>query len=250
MLSLIFLLFAAAHLAIWLWGWSAWAKAGRPRALFLVLFSGTLLWFDNVRIGTGRWIGEGELLEGMTRLAFIWHWTMLPLLVIAAGIIARTAGLKWAQSRFAIGAFCLVATALIALDVPKVLDFDFNLYVACVADTVRYTTNVPETALCNPGDPVVSGGLDAALVAILTNVIVLAVGIAVWIQRRWPWMALGAGFMFIAAGAFGSSPWSLPIANFGEIFITLGLVITALRFAPGRPLAASAAPRAAASASG
>lgn len=232
MLSALFLLFALIHISIWIWGWRAWSRAGHPRALFLILFGGTLLFYDNLRIGLGRFIGQGELLEALTRPAFMWHWTMLPLLVIAAGIIARTAGLQWAQSRAAMGSFCVVATALIALDIPKVLDF--ALYPTCIADTVRYSTNVGPDALCSPGDQVVTGGPGAALVAILTNVIVVAVGIALWIQRGWKWLALGAGAMFVAAGAFAQSYWSLPIANFGEILITLSLIATALRFAPAR----------------
>jgi hypothetical protein len=52
-------------------------------------------------------------------------------------------------------------------------------------------------------------------------------------------MALGAGAMFIAAGAFAGSYWSLPIANFGEILITLGLIASALRFAPAGTSSAS-----------
>lgn len=228
MLSASFLLFAVLHFSIWCWGWYAWAKNDRPRALFLILFSGTLLFYDNLRIGLGRFIGQGAFLEGMTVVTFAWHWTMLPLLVIAAGIIARRAGLAWAQSRMAIGAFCVVATLLIALDAPKILNLE--LYPACLGDTVRYTTNVGADSLCQPDDPIISGGQGAAFVAILTNVIVLAVGIALWFRHRWPWLALGAGAMFIAAGAFGGSYYGLPIANFGEVLITLGLVVTALRF--------------------
>jgi hypothetical protein len=37
--------------------------------------------------------------------------------------------------------------------------------------------------------------------------------------------------MFVAAGAFASSDWSLPIANFGEICITLGFIVTCTHFA-------------------
>jgi hypothetical protein len=232
MLSALFLLFAVIHLAIWIWGWRAWSRNGRPRALFLILFGGTLLFYDNLRIGMGRFIGQGELLEALSVPAFVWHWTMLPLLVIAVGIIARTAGLRWAQSRAAMGSFCVVATALIALDIPKV--FDFDLYPTCVADTVRYSVNALPNALCSPDDEVMTTGPGAALVAILTNIIVVAVGIALWIQRGWKWLALGAGAMFVAAGAFGGSYWSLPISNFGEILITLSLIATALRFAPAR----------------
>ena len=230
MLSLAFLLFAVIHLVIWLWGWKAWARYGRPRGLFLVLFGGTLLWYDNFRIGIGRFIGEGELLKTMTVPAFAWHWTMLPLLVIAAGSIARSAGVRWAQPKVVIGAFCLVASGLIALDVPYL--FQIDLYPACVADTFRYTTRVSELQFCS-ADSVVVNGVGSPFVAITTNVIVLAVGIALWIQRGWPWMALGSGAMFLAAGGGPAvAPyWSLPIANFGEILITLGMITTAIHFA-------------------
>ena len=65
MLSAIFLVFAVVHLAVWLWGWRAWARNGRPRALFLILFGGTLLFYDNLRIGIGRFIGQGEFLQAI-----------------------------------------------------------------------------------------------------------------------------------------------------------------------------------------
>jgi hypothetical protein len=37
--------------------------------------------------------------------------------------------------------------------------------------------------------------------------------------------------MFIAAGAFASSNWSLPIANFGELCFTLGYITSCAHFA-------------------
>ncbi len=228
MLSLIFLLYAVVHLSLWLWGWWAWLNAGKPTALFLVLFASTLLFWDNFRIGIGRFIGEGELLKAMSVPAFAWHWSLLPLLVIAAGSIARLAGLDWAQKRWVMGAFCLVAVGLSALDIPKI--FSMELYPACVADTLRYSSGVSEAQLCSPDAQVVKGP-GAAMVAILTNVVVLIVGIAIWIRHKWPWLALGSGAMFVAAGAFATSYYSLPIANFGEILITGGLIATALHFA-------------------
>lgn len=234
MLSFVFLVYAVIHLSLWLWGWWAWSRAGRPIALFLILFSSTLLWWDNFRVGAGRFIGEGELLKAMTVPAFAWHWSLLPLLIIAAGSIARLAGLAWSQSRWVMGGFCVVAVALSALDIPKI--FSLELHLACVADTVRYSNSVNEMQLCSPDAETVKGD-GAALVAILSNLVVLGVGIAIWIRHRWPWMALGAGAMFIAAGAFGGSYYALPIANFGEILITGGLIATALHFARRRQLA-------------
>ncbi len=229
MLSYLFLAYAAIHLGLWLWGWRLWAQTGRPVALFLVLFGATLLFYDNLRIGLGRFIGPGETLYALSVPAFAWHWSMLPLLVIAAGAVARQADVAWAGHRLVMGAFCAVAVALSAHDIPKI--FEMDLRVACLADTVRYSTNVAAAQLCSPADQPFSSGAGTALVAIITNLIVLAVGIVLWVRRKWPWLAIGSGAMFIAAGAFLRSPWSLPIGNFGEICITLSFILTCAHFA-------------------
>ena len=155
MLSYLFLGYALLHLGIWFWGWKLWSQTGRPVSLFLVLFGGTLLFYDNFRIGIGRYIGAGDTLYAMSVPAFAWHWAMLPLLIIAAGSVARQADFAWARSRLVMSAFCTVAVALTALDIPKL--FDMDLHVACLADTVRYTTNVPAAQVC-PGGAVYSGG--------------------------------------------------------------------------------------------
>lgn len=228
MLSGLFLCYAVIHLIIWLWGWRLWSQTGRPRVLLIVLIASTLLFYDNFRIGIGRFIGQGDLLYALSVPAFAWHWSMLPLLIIAAGALARLAGLRWAQSRLVMGAFCMAAVLLSALDIPSI--FSMQLYPACLADTLRYSTRVSAAQLCAGSDLVISSG-PGPLVAILTNVVVLAVGIALWIQRGWPWLTVGAGLMFIAAGAFASSEWSLPIANFGEICFTFGYIISCAHFA-------------------
>jgi len=166
---------------------------------------------------------------------------MLPLLVVAAGSVARLAGLPWARYKLVMGAFCLAAVALSAHDIPKI--FSMELYPTCLDDTVRYSTTSKESQLCNPTDEVVTRGADAAIVAIITNVFVLAVGIALWIQRRWPWLAVGSGLMFIAAGGFAGHKYGLPIANLGEIFITLGMIVTCAHFGRLKARRRRAAPR-------
>ena len=228
MLSSLFLGYAVIHLVIWLWGWRLWSQTGRSRVLLIVLLASTLLFYDNLRIGMGRFIGQGDLLYALSVPAFAWHWSLLPLLVIAAGGLARLAGLGWAQNRLVMGAFCVAAVLLSALDIPSI--FSMQLYPVCLADTLRYSTRVTEAQLCAGSELIISSG-PGPLVAIVTNIVVLAVGIALWIQRGWPWLTVGAGLMFIAAGAFASSVWSLPIANFGEICFTLAYITTCAHFA-------------------
>jgi hypothetical protein len=229
MLSFVFLAYAVIHHAVYFWGWARWRELGRPTALFLVLFGATLLWYDNFRIGTGRFVGEGSTLYAMSVPAFAWHWSMLPILVIAAGSVARLADLDWARNKIVMALFCVAGVGLATLDIPKI--FSMDLHVACLADTVRYTTTVKPGQLCRATDTVVSEGADAALVAIITNVVVLGVGIALWVQRRWPWLAFGSGVMFVAAGGFARSRWALPVANLGEIFINTSFVLTCVHFA-------------------
>jgi len=230
-LSLTFLAFAVVHIAIWVWGWFAWQRGGRPATLGIVLFANALLWFDNFRIGIGRFVGEGELLATLAAAAFVWHWTVLPVFVIVAGMLARRAGLGWAQGRVVMGTFCVVAVGLFVLDVPstvRLLSGAVELYPACIGDTLRYTVTVTLDQLCAPGDTVITGP-NAFLVPVIMNVIMLGLGIALWFQRRWPWLAAGTGLMFIAAApVYGVA--GLPVANFGEVLFALSVMVTCLRF--------------------
>jgi hypothetical protein len=242
MLSYIFLMFAAIHVALLVWGWRRWTPAGRPVALTLLLFGNTLLWYDNFRIGIGRFIGEGDLLYALSVPAFVWHWTMLPLFVIVAGSIARMAGLEWARSRVVMGLFCLVAVGLFALDVPYTIGLLFGdiglvgaveLRPGCIADTLRYTTKVSPEQFCS-ADAVAFANGPSPLPAIVMNIIMVALGIVLWIKRSWKWLVIGPGFMFIAAG--GAPLWgvyALPVANLGEVLFTVGVLVTILRFSPG-----------------
>ena len=73
------------------------------------------------------------------------------------------------------------------------------------------------------------------LPAILMNIIMVGVGVALWIRHGWKWLVIGPGLMFIAAG--GAPLWgvyALPVANFGEMLFTVGVLVTILRFSPGR----------------
>ncbi|MBM4196899.1 MAG: hypothetical protein FJ197_07355 [Gammaproteobacteria bacterium] len=234
MLSLLFLVFAAVHIGIWVWAFGEWNRQQRPVGLSLVLFGNLLLWYDNFRIGIGRFVGEGDLMQALSVPAFVWHWTILPIFVIVAGSILRLADFEWARNKLVMGAFCVVAVVLFALDVPDAVSLLFGpvagsppvqLDPACLADTLRYTTRVTADTLCDAHSSVTSYG-PGPFVAIFMNVIMTGVGILLWVKRGWKWLALGTGAMFIFAGAGGGWKYGLPLANFGEILFTLGVVST------------------------
>jgi hypothetical protein len=243
-ISALYLVFATVHALVWSWGSRAWERAGRPVALTLVLVPSTLLWYDNLRIGLGRVIGEGPLLYALSVPALAWHWTMLPLFVLAALAIARAAGLGWARTRWAGFGFGAVAAALFVVDVPYAIGVLFGavgpfpaveLKLGCIGDAIRYTASLGPAYFCGPESAVHRVG-PGPVVAIVMNVVVLGVGIALWVGRRWPWLAAAAGAMFVAAA--GGPAWGTyapPVANVGEIGFVVGLIATALRFARQEP---------------
>jgi len=240
MLSMTFFGYAIAHLALWFWGWRAWSRYGRSTALLITLFVNTLLWYDNFRIGIGRFIGEGDLLYYLSLPSFFWHWSFLPLMVIVAGSLARMAGLGWARNKLVMGCFCLVAVALMVLDIPYAISLVFGqfgplplveLRPGCILDTLRYTTTVSPAQFCTPDAVAFSNG-PAPIPAIAMNFIMVIVGVLLWKKDGWKWLAIGPGLMFFAAGggpAFGV--YALPVANFGEILFTLGVMATCVHYA-------------------
>lgn len=243
MISFLYLLLAAAQLALWAWGWRAWARAARPAALLWVLVPTALLWYDNARIGLGRFVGEGEALYALSVPALAWHWTMLPVFVLAAGAIARSAGLAWARHALGRAGFWALAAALFAVDLPYAIGVVFGpvgpfagveLRLGCIGDAIRYTATLSPAYLCTPESEVYRVG-PGPLVAIVMVVVVLAVGVALWRARGWPWLAAAAGLMFLAAaGGPALGTYAPPVANVGELVFVAGLIATAARFGGDR----------------
>jgi hypothetical protein len=249
-ISLLYLVAAVAHAGVWIAGARGWARAGRPAAAALVLLPAALLWYENLRTGLGRFVGPGELLYALSVPALAWHWTVLPFFVLAAYAIAHEAGLAWTGRPWALIALSGVVTAMFAVDLPYALGVllgpigplpEVELRLGCIGDAIRYTATLSEAYLCSPGTEVHRVG-PGPLVAIAMVVAVLVVGVTLWAQRRWPWLAVAAGVMFLAAGAGPAlGAYAAPVANVGEIVLVAAMLWTALRFAPRRPRAPSAA---------
>ncbi|MDF1523123.1 MAG: hypothetical protein P1P87_09935 [Trueperaceae bacterium] len=239
MISALYVVFAVAHAAIWLWGVRAARRVAWPWPLTLVLVAAAPLWYENLRVGLGRAMGEGPLLYALSVPALAWHWTALPLFVVAAYGIVRGAGLPWARTPVAVGATVVVGGALVAIDLPYALGVLFGplgpipeveLRLGCIGDAIRYTASLSPAYFCGPEAEVHRVG-PGPLVAIVMNVAVLGVGVALWAQRGWRWLALAAGAMFVAAA--GGPAWGTyapPVANVGEIGLVAALIATAARF--------------------
>jgi hypothetical protein len=229
MVSILFLIIAALNVALLVWAVRIARRTPSP-AIWLVIITMALLWFDALTIGAGRWIGEGGLLLFMTKVRFGVHEVLTPLLIIAAGSIARLAGLRWARPKWIMGAFCLVAVAFIVMGVPHLFHTDF--VTACYADTLRYVKSVSPNEICQPGQPMGVRG-SPPIAAIACVIAMLGVGISLGLQRSWWRLAIGSFVMFVLAGLPPSKVGPVP-SSIGEIIIFAAILATIVYFSRHR----------------
>jgi hypothetical protein len=212
MLTVLYIVFVAAF------AYLTWQSVGVYQSkrssyalLLLIVLAG--LAYDVLIILLGRFIGAGDLLKTLNAGRYLVHGLATPAMIIFGFGILRNAGVKWAQSRTTHIVVCVVTTMLIALGVYEdVLALD--LQTKTVMDTLRYTN---EGGMKGPPIP-----------AMLTIVFLIVAGISLWRKTGWWWLAAGAIFMFLAAGAGMGDRFY--IGNLGEIVLGLGNLLTARKF--------------------
>ena len=205
----------------------------RDALTLAVMLPLSFLWLDNVSIAGGQYLGEGPFLVGVTYLRYFIHWVILPILMVAAGLLLRQAGFKVAQSRWFIGLFWLSAVGFVALDMPYLFTAEF--YPACYAETLRLTTSVPDWQLCDPANPPPEGVNPPPIAPIVINLTMMAVGVALWVRFGFKWLTLCSLFMFVVAG-LQQAPgffWGPLLGNLGEPIFNAGILLAVRRFGPG-----------------
>jgi hypothetical protein len=155
----------------------------------------TAMAFGAIVLSTGRWLGEGALLAGLSRARFLLEATLLPLLVIVAFEMVRRADLERARHRAVSLAVQAIAIALAAIGLKPLV-------------------SPPSIA------PVVFGGIlyyrqagDAGLrlPVMIAWALVVTFGLILFRRINWPWLALGAIAMFL--GDIAPTSLTGPIAR-------------------------------------
>ncbi|MBY6212481.1 hypothetical protein KUV95_13060 [Microbulbifer agarilyticus] len=235
----IFPIYALCHATLCAWAFTLWKSQRAPGAALVALVCAALT-YDNIILSIGASIGIGPLLESLSWPRFVMHAFLTPLLLIVASKAAQAAGLRWAQgpnwNRF----IWLLVPMMILVGVYEGL-IGLELVPACFDDTLRYTSNLHPTQLCYEGQQPVAGN-GPPIPSIVATLLTLIVGIGLWRQLGWPWMALGATIMFFAA-AIPSSLLGMAPGNGGEVLLLASLVYSVARFAgdtaPSAELAAA-----------
>ena len=183
-----------------------WRAAAGGAALLVALICLGLA-YDNLAIAAGRLLGFGGTLEAVSAPRFWIHALLTPLLIIAGGLMATRLGVRWTASRpvaVAGGALVLVLIAIGVFEDVLKLELAPEKY----EDLVRYT---------NEG----AGG--PPIPAIVTILVLLVLGGAIWRTAGSPWLFAGSIAMFAAAAFSGSHPW---LGNLGELVLQASLVAT------------------------
>ena len=225
MFSTLFVIYGLVHIGLLVWVVRLYLST-RSAAVLMVIVPMLALWYDCLVIGLGRLLGPGDLLQALSYPRFWAHWAIGSFWIIAAGSIGRLAGLPFLGKRWVMGSLCLLTLLMIGIEIPHF--FHLTLHPVCFADTVRYSEVVAANALCFPDQMPVSGG-SPPIPPITTTAVILAVGIALWVRRGWPWMALGAIAMLFAA-AVPTSRFGPAASNAGEIVLALAMVASVARF--------------------
>jgi len=224
MFSAVFLINAVLQALLLAWLIRIWRGTHVAAAALLFLPQFFLVW-DNLVVGTGAWIGLGQLLQWLNAARFWGHCLFGSWLIIASGSILRLADFTWARKRWVMAVFCLLTVTIIA---HELLDFwNASLMPVCEYDLVRYATRVSAQHLCSSEQAVVASD-GPPIGPLVTVFVVIATGVLLALKRRFPWMMLGGIAMFVSA----TPPMMrYKLDNLGEVAITLGVICAIAHFA-------------------
>ena len=202
---------AAIELAIMLLALKGSGKGKKPLHLLtaLVCFG---LFYDALIIALGSFLGEGALFLFLSRLRFVFHGALIPLLFVicayALGFNKRWKTIVW-----------VFTGVLIVLGIAE--GFATELSVQRVAEVLR----------CKAGDGTPAWATAVSSILSYGTVIPLIVaGIVVWIKQKTPALFL-AGFLMFAFSALGPATGNFDliffISMFGEVCMALFFLVYA-----------------------
>lgn len=170
----IFLLFWSIRIAF------KFRRINLSNVIILVIIS---LIYENAVIASGIWIGEGNVLEALTKVRYWLHALVTPLLVFFGLFTLRYANLQWAKARWVSVVCYLLVIALILIEVVTVTsNLALNVHLQYGILTYEHT------------------GHSTPIMVITVSVIILLTGLIIWVKQKWPWLfiatiLLGIGSM-------------------------------------------------------
>lgn len=173
--------------------------------------------YDNLILATGKWIGEGELLESLNFSRFCLHALITPLLVMYSIGTLRESGIEWAKKKWLVIVGIIYTIGLMVFEF-SVEVVGLEIEVVKEYGVVSYS-NVEEAT----GPPI--------MVLFVTLILIVASAI-VWKKTKWPIFFIGAIVMTIGS-AVPLNIESGAVTNAFELFLIFTLIWTKRRLITG-----------------
>lgn len=180
---LLYAVYTAVHLLLLLWGVQIWRRHHTLSTALLVAISFGLF-YDNLILALGTWLGEGPLLLALSWPRFILHQLVLPWMILAAYDQARLTGAGWTKWRWGRGTAVLLSILVMIAGI-------FTRLVPVALEPELMDGVVRYVARNVSGPPIVS---------IVSIGLVGVMGISWWRQKQWPWLTLIVILVFIGEG--------------------------------------------------
>lgn len=216
--TFLYFLYTFLYTALLIWGLYGIRKqelAKWSSVIYIVILP---LIYDNLILATGKWIGEGELLESLNFSRFCLHALITPLLVMYSIGTLRESGIEWAKKKWLVIVGIIYTIGLMVFEF-SVEVVGLEIEVVKEYGVVSYS-NVEEAT----GPPI--------MVLLVTLILIVASAI-VWKKTKWPIFFIGAVVMTIGS-AVPLNIESGAVTNAFELFLIFTLIWTKRRLITGQ----------------
>lgn len=211
--TFLYFLYAALYAILLIWGLYGIRKQDLARWTSVIYIVILPLIYDNLLLPTGKWIGEGGLLESLNFSRFCLHALLTPLLVMYSIGTLRESGIEWAKKKWLVILGILYTVGLIVLEFSIEVK-GLELEVVKEYGVISYS-NVEEAT----GPPI--------MVLLVTLILIVASAI-LWKKTKWPVFFIGAVVMTIGS-AVPINVDSGAVTNAFELVLIFTLIWTKRR---------------------
>ena len=216
--TFLYFLYAFFYTVLLIWGLYGLSKhdlAKWSSVIYIVILP---LIYDNLILATGKWIGEGELLESLNFSRFCLHALITPLLVMYSLGTLQESGIEWTKKKWIVIVGILYTISLIVLEF-SIEVVGLEIEVVMEYGVVSYS-NVEKAT----GPPI--------MVLLVMFILILASAI-IWKKTKWPIFFIGAVVM-IFGSAVPINIESGAVTNAFELFLIFTLIWTKRRLITGQ----------------
>lgn len=216
--TFLYFLYTFLYMALLIWGLYGIRKQELDKWSSVIYIVILPLIYDNLILATGKWIGEGELLESLNFSRFCLHALITPLLVMYSIGTLRESGIEWAKKKWLVIVGIIYTIGLMVFEF-SVEVVGLEIEVVKEYGVVSYS-NVEEAT----GPPI--------MVLFVTLILIVASAI-VWKKTKWPIFFIGAIVMTIGS-AVPLNIESGAVTNAFELFLIFTLIWTKRRLITGQ----------------